>query len=71
MRDIFLLENTVCRWLRNLLKENGKERRAAKRYVIIQILQTQKYSIITESMDILTVRLNQSLQELQVCVRER
>jgi hypothetical protein len=31
----------------------------------------QKYSIVTESMDILTVRLSQSLKEQQVCVRER
>jgi hypothetical protein len=28
---------------------------------------TQKYSIVTESMDILTERLSQSLQDQRVC----
>ncbi len=67
MRDILLLDDIVCSWLCYPLKENGKGPREAKKYGYSKYTSNaQKYSIVTESMDILTVRLSQSLQEQQV-----
>jgi hypothetical protein len=54
MGDIFLLDNIDCRWLSTPLKENGKGPRQPKVGYNTYPPNTQKYSIVTESMDILT-----------------
>ena len=57
MRDIFYLDNNVCSWLRTLLKKWKWTKGSQKACYNTYPPNTQKYSIVTESMDILTVRL--------------